>query len=290
MARIPNAILDNQAYTRGTERPILDLSYGGQFGWSPNLTEWINNQAYVRRNLVCILLEAPRFFQIMPEPQKWVQALKSLVELHAKTIDGFKAGLTVSTEEHPVGGAGEQQQEYTDVKRDRSEPVFEFTDKYGNPIQTFLYNWITYGLMDPDTKYAMVGTLGGRTPEDMLADWYSMSCLFFEPDPTHRKVVRSWVTTNMFPLSTGDIIGKRDLNSPSELTNLSVTFSGISQYNLGGNVFAQRILDTINITYANPNLRPSFIQNISADVEAAVEGYKRGVENLANTAIPGGIR
>lgn len=287
MARLTDALLDQQAFARGASQPMLDVSHGGQHGYSPVLSEWVSNAAYVRRNLICILLEAPRFFQTMPEPDKWVRTLKSLVEHQARTIEGLNAGLTVELDEHPVGGAGEFQQEFTDVKRARSEPVFGFVEKYGMPIQTFLYNWITYGMMDPDTKFAMSGTLQGTRPTDLLADWYSMSCLFIEPDPTHRKVVKSWVTTNMFPKGTGEIIGKRDLTAASEVLNLSVEFTGISQFNLGTNVFAQKVLDSVNLTNANPYLRPSFINGISADVAAADLGYKKGIETLADTAISG---
>jgi hypothetical protein len=285
MSRITKAILDQKAYGRKSNQPMLDLSYGGQFGWSPNLTEWVSNQAYVRRNLICILLEAPRFFKLMPEPSKWVESLKSLVELHCRTIDGFNAQLTVDTDTHPVGGAGEMQDEVTDVKRNRSEPSFTFIEKYGLPITTFLYNWITYGLMDPDTKYAMVGTLSGTRPEDMLADWYSMTCLFMEPDPTHTKVIKAWVTTNMYPKSTGVIEGKRDLTVAGEVSTLQVDFTGISQYNIGTKVFAQKILDNINIVNANPNLKPSFIQSISADVNASTEGYQQNVRDLASKQV-----
>ena len=156
------------------------------------------------------------------------------------------------------------------------------------PIQTLLYNWITYGLMDPDTKFALVGTLNANVPEDMLADWYSMSCLFMEPDPTHRKVVKSWVTTNMWPKATGEIIGKRDMTSARELTNLTIEFTGLSQFSLGTNVFAQSILDKINITNANPNLRRSFIETLHADVtNNAAVGYASTVTAVsANTVAP----
>lgn len=287
MARITNALLDSKGYGLNAIQPQLDPTFGGQQGWAPDLTQWVSNQAYVRRNLICILLEAPRFFQNMPNPDKWVQTLKSLVELHARTIEGMNAGLTVELDEHAVGGAGEMQQEYTDVKRARSEPVFGMTEKYGNPIQTFLQNWITYGMMDPDTKTALAGTLSGNRPSDLLADWYSMSCLFIEPDPLHRRVVKAWVSTNMFPKGTGEIIGKRDLTSASEVQQLTVEFTAISQFSLGTNIFAQRILDNININNANPNLRPSFIQDLSSDVNAAVEGYKKNAGDLGATVVPG---
>lgn len=279
MARLTEAILGQKAFGGNANQPMLDLTYGGQHGWAPNLTEWVSNQAYVRRNLVCVLLEAPRFFTLMPDPAKWVSTLKSLFELHCRSIEGFNAGLTVDTDDHPVGGANEMQQEVINVTRARTEPSFTFVEKYGRPIQTFIQHWIQYALMDPETKYALVGTLENK-PEDLLADWFSASALFFEPDPTHRKVVQAWVTTNMYPRETGEIIGKRDLTSASEILNLTIPFTGISQYGLGVNLFAQKILDGININNANPYTKAAFLQSVSSDVAAAAEGYKKNAEDV----------
>lgn len=291
MARITDALLESKAFGASTNQPMVDFTYGGQHGWAPDLTQWVSNAAYVRRNLVCILLEAPRFFQVMPDPDKWVQSLKSLFELHAYSIEGFNAGLKVETDEHAVGGANEMQQEFTNVTRERSNPVFQFVEKYGMPIQTFLSNWITYGLMDPDTKFAMAGTLAGDRPTDMLPDWYTASALFFEPDPLHRTVMKSWVTTNMFPTEVNDITGKRDLKTASEVLTLTVPFTGMSQFSLGTNYWAQQILDDINLNNSNPYLRPSFIQDIAADVLAATtEGYKKNVETLGAQAVSPSIR
>ena len=266
-SRIVGKMINNEAYGRYANNNLLNPIYGGQHGWAPNLTQWINNQAYVSRNVICILLEAPKFFDLMPEPNKWVATLKSLVELHAKSIEGLNAKVEVAYESHPVGGGGEVQHEYTNVTRTPSEPVFGFTEKYGTPIQNFIYHWITYGLMDPETKFALASTTDTfktkATPKETtwLADWYSASMLFFEPDPTHTKVVRSWVITNMFPKDTGEIVGRRNLTEAGKMTDLSIGFTGLAQYNLGTNAFAQRVLDSISITNANPYFRKSFIND-----------------------------
>ncbi len=287
MARVSQAVL-SQAYAADNTAPMLDLSYGGQGGWTPNLVEWVSNQAYVRRNLICILLEAPKLFTLFPNSYKWIQSLKALVELHTRSIEGFNAGLTVETDEHPVGGAGEMQQEVTDVKRARTEPRFTFIEKYGRPIQTLLDYWIRYGLMDPETKFALASTLSNR-PQDMLADWYSMTCLFIEPDPLHRRVTQAWVTTNMYPLSNGDITGRRDLTAAQELLTLDITFAGISQYGAGVNKFAQTILDRITLTNADPFMKPSWIQSASSDVNAVSTGYQSYVQNVGSNSVKGSI-
>lgn len=293
MARVNNAIFEGtykQAYAANANQPMLDLTYGGQFGWSPNLTEWVSNQAYVRKQLIPILLEAPKFFMLMPNPDKWVSSLKALVEVHPKSIDGLKAGLEVETEGHAVGGAGEQQLEVTNVTRERSVVRMSWQDKYGAPINTFWEQYITYGMMHPETKYAMVGTLG-TPPSDLLADWFTFSMLFIEPDPTHRRVVRSWVTTNLFPQGSGEVEGKRDMTGAGELADMDIELGGISQYNLGTNVFAQSILDTINITGANPYLKASFINGtrsgIDPNVAQADHGYAEGIQNVVSNHATG---
>jgi len=285
MGRLTDAIISG-AYTRNIDRPMLDLKYGGQHGWSPNLTEWISNQAYVSRPLVCIVLEVPRMFKEMPDSQKWISSVKALFELHARSIEGFNAGLKVDVEEHPVGGAGEQQQEITNVTRERSQPKFQFIEKYGRPIQTLLDYWIRYGIMDPDTKFALLGTMNRTNVKDLLADWYTATCLFIVPDPLHRKVDKAWITTNMFPLSNGEITAKRDLTTAQEMLTLDIEFAGISQYGLGISHFAQGILDKINTLNADPFMRPSFVDKISPDVEAAnTNSYKLSVEKVGKTAV-----
>ena len=285
MGRLTDALITG-AYARDIDRPIMNLKNGGQQGWSPNLTEWVSNQSYVSRPLVCILLEAPRMFTVMPDSQKWISSLKAMFELHARTIDGMQAGLKVETDDHPVGGAGELQQEVVNVTRERSTPKFTFIEKYGRPIQTLLDYWIRYGLMDPDTKFALLGTMNKPEVKDLLADWYSATCLFIVPDPLHKKVDKAWITTNMFPLSNGEITAKRDLTTSQEILTLDIEFSGISQFGFGVNQFAQTILDNINTTNSDPLMLPSFVKRISPDVAAAnTTGYKSWTEAVGRTSV-----
>ncbi len=283
MARLSDAVLNN-AYSRG-EAPMLDLQYGGQMGYAPNLTEWVSNQSYVRRNLVCLLIEAPRGFQFLQDPPFWVGALKAMVETHAKSIDGFNAGLEVEVSETPVSGGGEMQQDPTNVTRARSNPSFTFVDKYGRPIQSFINEWIRALIMDPDSKVPDIATLSGQKPSDLLADMYSATMLFFEPDPTHTKVAKAWLTTNMYPKGTGEITGKRDLTSAGEVSEFTIEFTGVTQSNKAVRLFAQKLLDGINLTNANPYLQKSFVDNISSDVAAVGRGYKAQAETLGATSI-----
>ena len=139
MSRLTDAILQNTTgYAQGHNAPMVDLKYGGQMGFAPELAEWVSNAAYVRRNLICILLEAPKGFQYLPNPDYWISTLRALVELHPLSIDGLNAGLEVELAQNPVGGAGQQQEDVTDVKETQSSPTFRWAEKYNMPIALFL--------------------------------------------------------------------------------------------------------------------------------------------------------
>lgn len=286
MSRIQNAILQaGSAFGSGVNAPMVDLQHGGQMGFAPDYTEYVNNQAYVKKNLICVLVEAPKGFQYLPNPDVWVGTLRSLVEMHAMSIEGLNAGLEVDVAENAVGGGGQMQEDFTDVKETRSQPVFRFTEKYGMPIARFMRGWITNLMMDPNTKVANIATLSGSKPTDMLADMYSATMLFIEPDPLHGKVVKSWLGTNMFPKGTGEITGRRDLTSASETTSYDINFTGIFQFGLGVDAFAQKILDGMSLVGANPYNRAAFIDNISADVAAMKKSYGQGISDLASAAV-----
>lgn len=283
--RLTNALVTG-AYTRDIDGPTLDLTFGGQNGWTPNLAEYVNNAAYVSRPAVCLLIEAPKMFTTMPNSEKWLSSLKALFELHPKTFEGLAAGLEVEVDEHAVGGAGEMQSEVVNVTRARSQPKFSYTEKYGRPIQMFLDYWIRYGMMDPETKSALLGTMNSSEVTDLLPDWYSATCLFFVPDPLHKRVDKAWLVTNMFPKGNGEIVGKRDLATGQEVLSLDIEFSGIAQYNNGVKVFAQQILDAININNADPFNKASFLDAISADVTAVTQtGYKEWIERSTGESV-----
>jgi hypothetical protein len=64
-------------------------------GIAPQLNQYISNQSYVSRNLICILIEAPLGFKDLPNPEYWIETLRSLVELHAVSIEGLDQTLNV---------------------------------------------------------------------------------------------------------------------------------------------------------------------------------------------------
>lgn len=239
--RITDAIVERGTLYAPTT-PTLDLSYGGQHGHMPKIgtigadgrhyEEWISNQAYVKRNLIPILLTYPRFFDyVPPNPKFYIRMLKAIMEQHPLTIDGLQQGLTIETDQHSVGAAGEQQDEYTNVTRAVSAPTFTWQEKENQAITRF-WEWYTlYGVMDPDTKmpnvrnYLDITNYGGI----YTADFNKFSMMFIEPDPLGKYAQRAWLINNMGPKGTlPEVTGKRDIKSPGELNEISMEFSALA--------------------------------------------------------------
>lgn len=285
MSRMKDTLLGDRAYGKNKQAPMVDLKYGGQHGHMVDMNTYVSNANYVKRPLVARLVEAPRGFSDLGDPQRYIDTLKSLIELHPQRIEGLSATLTVESTETPVGGAGEMQQDVTNVSRERSAPSFTWVEKYGKPINAFLTSWITNLIMDPETKYPAVVTNGTAQVTDLLPDYVGATIMFFEPDPTFTKVVEAWLCTNMKPTTSGEVMGIRDLTAPGETSEYAVEFTALTQRGDGVTRFAQRMLDEMNLTGVNPNLQPAFVEDITADVKAGEQGYAEQVSEASRSAI-----
>lgn len=286
MTRQTDSLLQpGQSYGVGKNAQMSNLQYGGMNGWAPPFGEWVNNAAYIRKNLIAILLEAPKFFDLYADAKLRRQALRALVELHPVSIEGLSSTLTVEAgSETPVGGGGQMQQDWTNVTESRSEPVFRYIEKYGRAIHNFYRSWIIDGIADPNTKAPAMVTLATK-PTDLLPDMYSMSVLFIEPDPTYTKVQDSWLGTNMYPLTSGEKTARMDKTAGGEQVSMDINFTGIFQHNPGVDAFAQKIFTAISLTGANPQMRESFIKEIDAQVQAEKASFSDNVASTAAQAI-----
>lgn len=280
--RINDPFIGNKAYGKNIHASAVDLSLGGHMGHHTLFENMFANTAYVSRNLICVLVEAPKGFQYFENPQDMVGALKVLVEMHARSWEGLQAGLTVEFTENAVDGSGQMQQDISNVTRARSTPTSTFLEKPGKPIRWFLENWITGLGMDPISKVPNVVAMNSsEKPTDMLSDVTGATMLFFEPDPTFSFPNEAWLCTNMFPNTTGDVVGRRDLTAAGQNQEITVEWTAVTQHGVGVMNFAQRIMNAMNMNGTNPNLEDAFVTAISADVAAIAEGYVESVNALS---------
>lgn len=303
MARQGNILLEKQAWSQSSFNS-LNLQFGGQMGWMPDLREIHSWQQYVPRNAIALVLETPRFLNYLPNPEIWRESWRCLIEKHARKISGWKQGLKASITEQAVGGAGELLQIAGDMKRDRTDPVLEFDEKEGRPIQRLLEIHLRYAIMDPDTKTALISTLIetaaanagsmndlGRDigddglPKDWLLDWFGGTILMYETDITNRFVDKATITTNFWPQETGPIDMSRDMTASKEKLELSIPFSGLSVSGFAVVQVAQKIHDSIRKAHTSPSNMPAAVQEVEPLLQGFKSGYIQGVHNLNENAI-----
>ena len=284
---IEDRFLSGRAAHMGMTNPTLDPSIGGQLGYDKDLRFWVNNANLKQINLIPILIEGPAAWRYLNNAEKRYEILRAMVELHPRSIEGLDATLNVAVDGTPVSGDGQTQQEFVNVTREVSQPTFVWDDKYGRPIGLTLEDWVLQTMADPATKVANIITQDGQRPTDMLPDNYTMTMLFIEPDPTHRHVIKAFLCTNMFPQGKiADYTARRDVTQSMNLVQYSQQFTALTTVGAGVNQVAQSVLDGIQFTGANPNMRAAFIREISKDVLAASNtGFAAGVASVASNNI-----
>lgn len=283
--RLTNAVT-NKTFNDGTEeRAMLDVRYGGQQGYMNNLgltdssgtyREWINNSAYVQRNVIPFVLQTPRFFQYMPEQDRLNETLISILESHVETYDGLQRGITLETDEHAVGAAGEFQEEAVRATRARTTLSMTLREKQGKPFNRFLNMWITYGILDPDTQRPLataLDTYNGDVNDIWTPDQYTTTILFVEPDFAHRNVVEAWLCTNVFPKSDGEVTGRRDLQAAGEMKVYSIELSSITVSNAEVRAFGQDMLNKLSVLKTDPNTVPVFLDTDRPESSVATNEF-----------------
>lgn len=257
--------------------------HAGQNGITPNLKGYISNAAYVRRPLQCFVLQSPRGFNDLPDPEIWHRTFRKLMETGTRTITGLNATVNVSYVSTELGPAGEVQEDIAKVTRERSVPVHTFVEKYGMPIHAFFDSWIRLLIGSAETGIPEITSLYelGSGPTDLLPDYTSATCLYAEFDPLHRTVVKAFLVTNMMPKTSGEYVGDRDLTAEGQTTEHSIEFTSIQQVGMGPKLLAQRIWDEISLVGVSTYMRAAAIDGIDADI-AAVDGYTAGVRAIAD--------
>jgi hypothetical protein len=279
MSRLTNAILaEGTAYLGDFgSNTTLNPELGNSHGFIPSYKAYVSTAHHIRKNLIAVVINSPRGFNDLPEPQRWHAAFKAIIEEGSIRISGLNATLTVDNAETAYG-SNEMFQDPTKVNRQRSTPTHTHVEKYGKPYNRFYTGWITYLIGHPDTGVPAISQIAGTQPADLLPDYIGATVLYFEPDATHTKVVEAWLCTNMRPNTAGPVEGSRDLQAPGQTIEFDVEFTALTQHGLGVKQFAQQIFDEILQTGLNPNRIEAFTNAIDADVKRGEYGYAEGVK------------
>lgn len=294
--------IEKEDFAGNASSPMLNLLHGGQQGFMPKLAsdtakgrfdEWINNAAYVSRNLIPIVIKTPKIYDILADATLG----KRLRNIHIGlmtyiplTIDGLKATVSLETSEHRIGASGQnQQEEVTKSNRERSTITYTYNEKLGKPINAFFDFLIRYGIADPDTQSPLITTLPITDNtlvkgELYTPDYYSTTILYIEPDLINKNVVEAYLAVNVYPKSAGEISSKRDIGSAGELKEYSIEFASIVNTSPAVSAYAQSVLDRLTIINSSPDTAPIAVND--DDARLAFEnanGFNQ--ESMKNPAV-----
>lgn len=276
-----NRLAPRSAYSLNSAEPLLDLAGAGHNGYVPEYNRYATGTAYVRRDLIPVLISPPRGMYLLNNPDVWIAALKTVIEALPDTIEGLNQTVNVEYDTSQFG-ANEKLSDAVRVSRTPSEPTFNYTDKYGGVISTFFTQYIYTLLGHPDTGIPTIMSIIGNDPTKqyfMTADFTGLTVLFMEPDPTHRYVIRSYLCTNMMPETSGEITGGRAIAEAKEIVKLSIKFTCLQQVGAGPNYLAKSIMDARNITGLNPDRRKAFVGDT---LDEAIDAYVRDAKNTGD--------
>ena len=269
-------------------RPSLDQSVGMLHGYQPNYGSYVSNTGYTPRNIIPILLEAPRGFAFLPDSSKAVATLKNLMESQAKTISGLRTGYEVSFSERQVSSAGHMMSDPSNVTEAISQVSYTWDERYGKAIQAFWKHYVRNLIADPTTNQPGVmniwqGAVGGNgviqhEPTEQLADFFSFTMLFIEPDPLRRYVFDAWLINNMIPHGTGIHESGYDVAADFAVPEVSIEFTGMPVQNMGVTQLAQDILTQINYIDAGPLHQGAHVPVTAPAVRAqGATGYREEI-------------
>lgn len=286
MPRLVDTLNTNKPFP-GHNAPIVDIKQGGSFGHMVDYKALVSSTPYVREHVIAILIQAPRGFDLLPDPQSWYRSLKAIIEEQSREITGLQSTLQIENVEHEVGGAGEKVSAVSNVTRTTSEPSHSIPEKYNMPVSLFINSWILELMMDPETKYANIITRQGVEVTDHLIDFYSATVLYFEPDAVMKNVLKAWLCTFVRPESEGaEITGSRSLTSAKEDLTIELRMTATTQVGSGVINLAQSILNNLRVTNTNPQQRPAMFDDIEAKVKAVNDtGYAEGMEEASKVAL-----
>ena len=282
MALIEQA-LSSGPWLEGMQAPVEDPRYGGQYGWAIDVENYLSQTPYTSGQIICLVLKGPTGFKLIDNDGVMMGTLKSLLEIGSHRIEGLRRSLQPSVNQYEIGGAGHEFHYHSDVKEDQSEVTHTMYDRNNKCVSRFWEFYYRMFIMDQKTKAPMIITAGHR-PEKILPNFYSWASIYIEPDITQTKAVDAWMIVNQSPKTMPNIEARRDLTSGREVNEISITTTGIQDTSFGTLAIAQKILDAITYTGANPQMQPAPLDEVDGDV-AAHAGYLDRIDLMGKNVI-----
>lgn len=265
--------------------PMTNPALGGQLGALPSYKSMPSDTPFAPQNAIIQLLEAPLFYNYLPNGSDLVAMLKSMLERFPLSVEGFDKTVTYSFIEQDIGG-GQKISRVSDAVLPQSNITFAYEEK-GNSrtVAQFWRYHGDFGLMDPFLKRSRLASLDfDGLPIDQLIDMTGFSIIAIEPDAYLGKPVVTYMINGMQPKTSGEIKSKRAKVQALEGVAFSIEMTGYLTEASAVDKLGAEILKNIERRGLNPSNNELFSPAITADVSAAKTGFMNQIDEVAKNA------
>jgi len=260
--------------------PSLNMSDSqGQQGALRNPESYASSARYTKQRMVAVLISAPPLMKYLPDYDRRVATLRSLMEDRATNITGVDTSVEWTYEDTVEGHSGRQRKTVTDAKITVSEPEYEWPELHNRSISNY---WKQHGewlVMDPELGHPRVVTLENYQNDanalEITEATQGFTMMFYEPTRELNGVVDAVLMTGMMPLTAGERPMVRAVSESLEMPLTSIAFAGTDDPSEAALRMAQEHLANINKLGLNPNTLPTYADKVSADVARAQTGFTR---------------
>lgn len=231
-----------QGNTRGAN--IID---GAQNGVGVHLPSLDGAMPATWGPLVLKVVNVPTIFRLIDNGEA---LFVSMIEKHAKAVDGVDFGYQMSFNPHQIGHDKQELQVPTSNARTPIAPNISYDEVNGNLIWNIHRTWL-WLIRDPDTQTSGASVLGSDIDTTLLSSIAADLCLIqYDGTGLPENILDAMFITGFIPEETGLAGFKREIGTVETQTR-QIPYKGIVQHNARTREAGIDIARTMNLHRAN---------------------------------------
>lgn len=272
---------DEHAY----QGAVADIQKGGQLGVGPRIMNLDSATPQVFSPAIIVMMQTPGMWKDIPS---LTRIIKSLWELHAKSISGIDFGYTLNTADSLVGHDGQNISMPLNTQRSQVSPSVSWTELYGNLVWNVHYKWLM-DMNHPDTQTSYLsaqaelasGADGISSIPPWLITTFSCSFMAIQPDVygTYDRIIDAAFYTCCFPTETGNLGIKREINN-HEQQERTINYKAIVQHNDNTREVGALIMKALNFHKVDYQ-RALTLPNVGGNLEE--HGHQKSVKEAIDS-------
>lgn len=283
MENTVNKVLPAEGYMAGKVTKALDPVETGQFGMLTNNLNWGHLRHQTKQNMFVMVLDYPRGFDALPNPDRWISMFKALIEDLPHRVEGVNWTQTPAWAETEHGGTGDMHHQMTDIKFSPTELSTPVRDREGYVIENFVTGWWNLLGLDPVSKRPGIFELDTVDKDSivMSSDFSGGVVIAFEASECMRYVHKAQIIYNVQPKEGIESNGIRDLNAEKEIIEHNITWTGTAVRDRGAEEVARSLLTALTATSLSSVNRKAILTDINNRVKEIKVGLQNGANNVA---------